>query len=98
MLIQVIGGDFGDCTTDMSFIDGYNPANKMSGMVHDLVPGKFIYGIPNIYYSRKVGKILYGQDVIPSKAKPEKNRLRNLRRYLIEKFKSMIELYFMVMQ
>ena len=86
MVIPVIGVDFGDCTTIMSFIDEYDPVNRMSGVVHNLVPLRFWDGIPNVYYySRKVGKTLCGQEAISSKAKPEQNRLRNLRRHLGEK-------------
>lgn len=48
MVIPVIGVDFGDCTTIMSFIDEYDPVNRMSGVVHNLVPLRFWDGIPNV--------------------------------------------------
>lgn len=79
----VIGLDFGNFNTFPCFIQDFDPGTRMGGMVHDLLPLKSVDGIPSVYfYSKKVGRVLYGTEAVGRRAVPEQNRLRYLKRNL----------------
>ena len=82
-MANIIGLDFGNFNTFPCLIQDFDPGTHMGGMVHDLVPQRYVDGIPSVYfYSQRVGKVLYGADALSGRAIPEQNRLRYLKRNL----------------
>ena len=82
-MLHIIGLDFGNYNTFPCLIQDFDPGTHMGGMVHDLLPQRYVDGIPSVYfYSQKVGRALFGTDALSGKAIPEQNRLRYLKRNL----------------
>ena len=82
-MANIIGLDFGNFNTFPCLIQDFDAGTHMGGMVHDLLPQRYVDGIPSVYfYSQRVGRALYGGDALTGKAIPEQNRLRYLKRNL----------------
>lgn len=82
---HIIGMDFGNFNTYTCIIEDIDPGTHMGGMVRDLLPQRYVDGIPSVYfYSKKMGTVLYGGDAVSLRAVPEQNRLRYLKRHLGE--------------
>lgn len=80
--MAIIGFDFGNYNTFPCFISDFDPGTRMGGIVHDLLPGGLQDGIPSVfYYSEKVG-VLCGEEAVRTRARPQSNRIRNLKRHL----------------
>lgn len=81
----VIGLDFGNFNTFPCYIQDFNSGTHMGGMVHDLLPQKYVDGIPSVYfYSKRLGRTLCCGEALKDNAIPEQNRLRYLKRKLGE--------------
>ena len=80
--MAIIGFDFGNYNTFPCFISDFDPGTRMGGIVHDLLPSGLQEGIPSVfYYSEKVG-VLCGEEAVRTRARPQSNRIRNLKRHL----------------
>ena len=80
----VVGLDFGNFNSFASYISDIDAETRMGGIANDLIPPHLLEGIPSVYfYSERAGE-LCGEEAVRSKAKPEKNRLRYLKRHLGE--------------
>ena len=80
--MAIIGFDFGNYNTFPCFISDFDPGTRMGGIVHDLLPSGLQDGIPSVfYYSEKVG-VLCGEEAVRTRARPQSNRIRNLKRHL----------------
>ena len=80
----VIGLDFGNYNTFPCFIEDFDPNTKIGGYVHELIPPQQHNGIPSVYFYSKKKGVFYGYDAMSSRATPETNRLRYLKRRLGE--------------
>ncbi len=83
----VIGLDFGNYNTFPCFISDFDTGTRMGGIVHDLLPSnqRLVDGIPSAYfYSKRVGRVLVGENAVKDSAIPLQNRLRYLKRHLEE--------------
>ncbi len=82
----IIGLDFGNYNSFTSFISDFDRGTRMSGIVHDLLPGGLNEGIPSVYFyaNRPNAGVRCGEDAMRSSARPAKNRLRYLKRHLGE--------------
>lgn len=79
----IIGLDFGNFNSFPCYIQDFDPETRIGGTVHDLLPPKSSAGIPSVYfYSKRLGRSLYGNEAVSRKAIPEQNRLRYLKRHL----------------
>ncbi len=79
----IIGLDFGNFNTFPCYIQDFDPGTRMGGIVHGLLPYQSVDGIPSVYfYSKRLGRVLCCEEAVSSKAKPEQNRLRYLKRHL----------------
>ena len=65
--MAIIGFDFGNYNTFPCFISDFDPGTRMGGIVHDLLPSGLQDGIPSVLRTR---------------ARPQSNRIRNLKRHL----------------
>ena len=82
-MANIVGLDFGNFNTFPCLIQDFDPGTHLGGMVYDLLPQKYVDGIPSVYfYSKRVGRALFGGDALTGKAIPEQNRLRYLKRNL----------------
>lgn len=93
-MANVIGLDFGNCYSFPCFISEIDLSKgRIGGIVHDLLPNGRNDGIPSVFfYSNKVqlnqnSKPLPWccEDAVRTAAKPQKNRVRTLKRHLGEK-------------
>lgn len=91
----IIGMDFGNCNTYLSFISDIDLKNgRMGGTPHDLLPPNHMMGIPSVFFyseqaaqrCRKKGTMPLppwcGDDAIKISAKPVGNRVRYLKQHL----------------
>ena len=83
----IIGLDFGDCSSELCFIEDMDSVTRTGGNVHELLPPQYSGGgggIPSVYFYSKKKGVFYGYDAMSSRATPETNRLRYLKRRLGE--------------
>ena len=81
----IIGLDFGNYNSFTCFILNFDADTRLGGTVYDLLPAKQVEGIPSVYfYSKRIGKVLVGENAVRTIAVPLQNRLRYLKRHLGE--------------
>ncbi len=80
----VIGVDFGNCYSFLSYISDFDDKTRLGGNVHDLVPGGLNEGIPSMFFYSEETGILCGDAAVRGRAKPVENRVNRLKRHLGE--------------
>lgn len=81
----IIGLDFGNYNSFTCFILDFDADTRLGGTVYDLLSAKQVEGIPSVYfYSKRIGKVLVGENAVRTSAVPLQNRLRYLKRHLGE--------------
>ena len=80
----VIGMDFGNCYSFLSYISDFDGKTRLGGNVHDLLPGGLNEGIPSVFFYSKAAGTLCGETAVRGRAKPVQNRINRLKRHLGE--------------
>lgn len=80
----VIGMDFGNCYSFLSYISDFDDKTRLGGNVHDLLPAGLNEGIPSVFFYSEETGILCGDAAVRGRAKPVENRVNRLKRHLGE--------------
>ena len=81
----IIGLDLGNFNSYPSFIADMNTKrNRLSGRAVDLVPANERQGVPSVFFFKEGKPFLAGRAAVTGAAKPERNRIRYLKRSLGE--------------
>jgi molecular chaperone DnaK (HSP70) len=81
----VIGLDFGNFNSYPSYIEDLDAEHdRLGGRAVDLIPPNSWQGIPSVFFYNGKGGFLTGRAAVTGAAKPERNRIRYLKRSLGE--------------